>query len=334
VSGRARQRLRVGPRTPLVRRARRPTRLRPILLKLGGEILDGPQRVQTVGRAIAGLQGAEPLVVVHGGGKDVDTALARVGIAKQQVDGLRITDEATLDVVVSVLAGLVNTRLVAAVAAAGGDGVGLTGADAAIGVVAKAAPHLATNGTEVDLGRVGIPTGGMPPHLLVELCQRGYIPIVASIGMSRSGELYNVNADTFAAYLAAALGARRLVIAGGTAGVLDARGDTIPTLDLAGVDRLVKAGTVTAGMIAKLSACREALAGGVREVLIANGHDLAGLTQVVRQGSRASVTGYTQLRRRRSPPGTQRANDLIPGSQRVLSEQAFSVHPVLSRRPL
>jgi acetylglutamate kinase len=271
-----------------------------IVLKLGGELLESPQRTEAIGAAIAALGRDNPLVVVHGGGRDIDAALARAGIAKRQVDGLRFTDEATLDVVVSVLAGLVNTRLVAAVTAAGGDGIGLTGADGAIGLVQKAEPHAATDGSRVDLGRVGTPVWGQPLHLLSDLYLRGYVPIIATIGVSQSGQLYNVNADTFAAHIASALAAQRLVIAGGTAGVLDEYGKSIRTLDLAAVDRLVRAGTATAGMIAKLSACRDAVAHGVREVFIANGHDLAGLTQLVRHGSRASVAGFTQVRQRHS----------------------------------
>lgn len=271
---------------------------RPIVLKLGGELLEDSGGIQAIGSAIAGLQGGQPLIVVHGGGKDIDSALARVGIAKKQVDGLRITDEATLDIVVSVLAGHVNTRLVAAVTAAGGDGVGLTGADSAIGLVEKAPHHVATTGDRVDLGRVGTPAGRQVPRLIADLCRGGYIPVVASIGMSRSGELYNVNADTFAAHLAGAIGAQRLVVAGSTAGVLDESGRTIPALDLDGIEELVRAGTATAGMIAKLSACRDALAHGVREVLIVNGRNLAEMTQLVRQGPRAGTDGYTQVKRK------------------------------------
>jgi len=281
---------------PKARRATGDSRAgRPVVLKLGGELLETAQRTEAVGSAIAGLRGGNPLVVVHGGGRDIDAALTRAGIAKRQVDGLRITDEATLEIVVSVLAGIVNTRLVAAVSTAGGAGVGLTGADAAIGLVEKAAPHAATDGTDVDLGRVGTPVKGQPLDLLSELCRRGYIPIVATIGMSRSGDLYNVNADTFAAHVAGALGAQRLIVAGGTAGVLDEHGETISTLDPAAVDRLISAGTATAGMIAKLFACRDALALGVDEVLIANGRDLSGLTRLVRHGFRAGEAGCTQM---------------------------------------
>lgn len=281
--------------------SRREAEVRPVVLKLGGELLETPQRTRVVGSAIAALRGGDPLVVVHGGGKDIDAALARVGIAKRQVDGLRITDDATLEVVTSVLAGLVNTRLVAAVCAAGGEGVGLTGADATIGLVEKAEPHTATDGSTVDLGRVGIPVGSRTPHLLTELCRHGYIPIVATIGISRSGELYNVNADTFAAHLAGTLRAERLVIAGGTPGVLDERGQTIPALDGAAVGRLISARTATAGMIAKLSACRDAVAHGVREVFIANGQDFAGVSKLVRCGGRAAVAGCTRITHSRAP---------------------------------
>jgi acetylglutamate kinase len=132
----------------------------------------------------------------------------------------------------------------------------------------------------------------------MDLCRGGYIPVVASIGSSRSGELYNVNADTFAAHLAGVIGAQRLVFAGGTSGVLDEAGRTIATLDLDGIEQLVTAGTATAGMIAKLSAAREALVNGVREVLIVNGRNLGALTQLVRQGSRAVAGEYTQVRRK------------------------------------
>lgn len=267
---------------------------RPVVLKLGGELLEEPGRAQAVAAAIAGLS-SDPLVVVHGGGKDIDAAMARAGISRRQVDGLRVTDEATLEVVVAVLAGTVNTRLVAGVGAAGGAAVGLTAADAGVSLVEKAAPHVTADGTRVDLGRVGIPVDDGPPQLLLDLCRHGYVPIVASIGAGRSGELYNVNADTLAAHLAAAVGATRLVIAGGTAGVLDTDGTTIPRLDLGGIDDVIAAGTATAGMIAKLSACRDAVRRGVSEVLITSGHDLAAVAALVREGRRSGGSGYTVI---------------------------------------
>ena len=112
----------------------------PVVLKLGGELLEHPQDVQHIAEGIAALAARSALVVVHGGGKEIDAALATAGIPRQQVDGLRVTDARTLDVVVSVLAGAINTRLVAAVRKAGGKPVGLTGADASVVTVRRATP--------------------------------------------------------------------------------------------------------------------------------------------------------------------------------------------------
>src|SRR4030095_2364876 len=119
---------------------------RPLVLKFGGELLEDRATLATVAAAIRSIAARMPLVVVHGGGKEIDAALKTAGIAKQQVDGLRITDRATLDVVVSVLAGSVNTRFVAALNAAGVPAVGLTGADAKSGLADIAPPHEAGAG--------------------------------------------------------------------------------------------------------------------------------------------------------------------------------------------
>src|SRR4029450_3971739 len=145
------------------------------------------------------------LVVVHGGGRDIDGALARAGLAKRKVDGLRITDEATLEVVVSVLAGTVNTRLVAAMTTAGVPAVGLTGADGGWGLAEPAPPHRAVDGRMVNLGRVGVPVENADTRLLTILLQNGFVPIIACIGIGRDGDLFNVNADTFASHLATQL---------------------------------------------------------------------------------------------------------------------------------
>jgi acetylglutamate kinase len=265
----------------------RPTGVPPALLKLGGELLEDPGHVRALSAVVAQVSRTVPLVIVHGGGREIDAALARAGIQKRQVDGLRITDEPTLDVVVSTLGGLINTRLVAALSAAGVPAVGLTGADAALGPVRAAAKHLSTSGQSVDLGRVGEPVGTGRPRLLDDLCARGYVPTVASLGAASDGQLFNVNADTLAAHLAARLHAPRLVIAGGTAGVLGSRGDTIPTLSLAELDAFVASGGATAGMVAKLHACREAIQNGVREVFVADGRDLHSLAAILLGDSRA-----------------------------------------------
>jgi len=251
---------------------------RPLVLKFGGELLEDRAHLTEVVSAVAAIAGAgSPVAIVHGGGKEIDAALQVAGIETRQVDGLRITDEPTLDVVVSVLAGAVNTRAVAALNVAGVPAVGLTGADGLCGLSAAAPPHRAVDGRVVDLGRVGVPEGDADLRLLHTLTADRFVPVIACIGIGRDGRLLNVNADTFAGHLAARLGARRLVIAGTTPGVLDAAGATLPTLGADAIARLVRDGTATAGMVAKLRACEHALAGGVDDVVIVDGRDRAAL---------------------------------------------------------
>ncbi len=245
-----------------------------IVLKLGGELLESADGLARMAKGIAALAGAVQLTVVHGGGREIDAALAASGIPKRQVDGLRVTDAATLNVVIGVLAGSINTRLVAGVRRAGGRPVGLTAVDAQVAVMKRAAPIVSTVGDTVDLGLVGTPVGRARPALLADLMGRGYVPIVACVGATARGDLLNVNADTLASHLAVGLRASRLVIAGGTAGVLDAEGRTIARVTLAETARLVRQGTASKGMVAKLQACRDAVRGGVGDVVIGNGHDL------------------------------------------------------------
>jgi acetylglutamate kinase len=251
-----------------------------VVLKVGGELVEDAASMTTMARVIVRASRSRRLVVVHGGGKAIDAALALAAIPRHQVDGLRITDERTLEVVVAVLAGSINTRLVAAINAAGGRAVGLTGADAGIGLVAPARPHRATNGELVDLGLVGEPIPGMGAPLIDTLCRHGFVPVIACIGAAKDGRLFNVNADTLAASLAARVKAMRLVIAGGTAGVLDPAGQTIADLSADASDDLVRSGTASAGMVAKLRATRGALEAGVGEIAIIDGRSPR-LTQVV-----------------------------------------------------
>jgi acetylglutamate kinase len=247
-------------------------------LKIGGELLEDRAHLASVVGAVTAIAAAgSPLVIVHGGGKEIDAALKLAGIEKRQVEGLRITDQATLDVVVSVLAGAVNTRVVAALNASGVAAVGLTGADASCGLSAAAPPHRTVDGRVVDLGCVGVPDQGADMHLLHTLTAAHFVPVIACIGLGRDGRLFNVNADTFAGHLAARLGARRLVVAGTTPGVLGAGGETLPVLGADAVSRLVGDGTATAGMIAKLRACEHALAAGVDDVVIVDGRDRTAL---------------------------------------------------------
>ena len=240
------------------------------VLKLGGELLDDRAAIGAAASAIVRLAGKGALVVIHGGGRAIDAELRRRGVTPRFADGLRITDAETLDAVVTVLAGRTNTQLVAAVSAAGGKAVGLTGADAQLGLCSPAAPIRTQSGEIVDLGLVGEPAR-CDGSFLRELLDWGYLPVLASIGTTEHGVLLNINADTFAAHLAATLGASRLIIAGATAGVLDAAGGTIAVMTWEDVDAMTAAGTAHSGMVAKLAACRAAAARGVGTVTIVDG---------------------------------------------------------------
>jgi acetylglutamate kinase len=251
---------------------------RPLLIKFGGELLEDRARLATVVDSVREISRHEPVVIVHGGGKEIDAALKASGIEKRQVDGLRITDEESLEIAVAVLAGTINTRFSAALNAAGVAAAGLTGADARIGLVVPAPLHQSVDGRTVDLGRVGIPTDDAETRLIHELLRARFVPVIACVGADARGNLFNVNADTFAGSLAPRIGARRLVIAGTTPGVLDDSGMTVPLADAVDITRLVNSGTATAGMIAKLRACEQALAGGVDDVVIVDGCDSTALT--------------------------------------------------------
>jgi acetylglutamate kinase len=252
-----------------------------LVLKLGGELLETPADRARIAALAAEVASHRPLVIVHGGGRAIDAELDRRAIAPKKIDGLRITDRATLDVVVSVLAGTSNTELVAALVAVGVPAIGLTGVDAGLGRATRSATHRSTSGTIVYLGEVGDPAD-IDPSLIELLLVHGYVPVLASLGIAETGSalapgILNVNADVMACRIAASLGAGDLVIAGGTAGVLDDNAESIPTLDATGIDQVIASGTATAGMVAKLSACRTALFEGVASVRIIDGKALDAL---------------------------------------------------------
>jgi acetylglutamate kinase len=252
----------------------------PLVLKLGGELLESAADRGRIAALAAAVASHRPLVVVHGGGRAIDAELDRRAIAPKKVDGLRITDRPTLDVVISVLAGTSNTELVGALVAEGVPAVGLTGVDAGLGRALRTGSHRSTAGAVVDLGFVGHPSD-TDPSLIELLLVHGYVPVIASLGITESSggkpaEILNVNADVMACRIAAALGGSDLVIAGATAGVLDAQGESIAMLDAAGIDQVISSGTATAGMVAKLSSCRTALLEGVTSVRIIDGRALDG----------------------------------------------------------
>lgn len=249
-----------------------------LVLKLGGELIEAPADRARIAAAAARISRERPLVIVHGGGRAVDAAMARQGIEPRKVDGLRVTDEATLEVVTAVLRGVANTRLVAALIGEGVSAVGLSGVDAGIAPARRLSAHRTSTGADVDLGLVGDPEA--PDTSLLELLLlNGHVPVIASLGIEAGAgpeswpvaTVLNVNADVMACRIAAELGNAELVIAGTTPGVLDAGGRTIPELDLAGIDAAIDDATASAGMVAKLLSCRAALAGGVARARIVDG---------------------------------------------------------------
>ncbi len=238
----------------------------PLVLKLGGELIETAAARAALAQMTRDLQARRPLVIVHGGGRAIDAELARRGILPKKVDGIRITDAPTLEAVVAVLAGTANTDLVAALVMAGVRAVGLTGVDAGMGEARR----------QPDLGLVGDPAD-VDPSLVELLATQDYVPVVACLGIESgpSGAgILNVNADVMACRLAAALGAD-LVLAGTTPGVLDPAGALLPTVTVADMATLIDDGTATAGMVAKLLACRAALEDGVPVVRLVDGRQFA-----------------------------------------------------------
>ena len=156
------------------------------VLKLGGELIESAADLARTADAVAEIAAGRPLAIVHGGGRAIDAELAARGIAPDKRDGIRVTDAATLDVVVSVLAGKANTTLVAALASRGVRAVGLTGADAALGLSTRVPSMTTAGGDAVDPGLVGQPVPADGTRLVNDLCAAGYVPVIASMSSRRA----------------------------------------------------------------------------------------------------------------------------------------------------
>ena len=234
------------------------------VVKLGGSLLENRALRHAALEAIAvAWTSGKRSIVVHGGGKRIDAMLAALDIPKKVQGGLRVTDAETLDVVVSILSGLVNKTLVAELRGRGIRASGISGAD---GDTLWAEFHEAVEG--VDLGFVGR-VARCDPTLLQAVLGAGFLPLVASVALGREGTLLNVNADSAASALAGALGANRLVFLTDVEGVKDANGEVIARLEARAARELLASPAVTGGMKPKLRAALEALDAGVSEVIIA-----------------------------------------------------------------
>src|SRR6266849_2767861 len=233
-----------------------------ILVKYGGHAMGG--NGDPFARDIVLLKqvGINP-IVVHGGGPQIGQMLQRLGIKSRFVDGLRVTDRETMEVVEMVLAGTINKQLVAAINAAGGCAVGLTGKDGGL-IRAKKIER------GVDLGFVGEPER-IDDRVLATFRQSDIIPVIAPIGVGAAGETYNINADTVAGAVAAAVKARRFLLLTDVSGVLDAEHRLITELTAADARRLIADGTISGGMIPKVETCLAAVEGGVEAAVIVDG---------------------------------------------------------------
>lgn len=234
-----------------------------VLVKLGGTLLDSPERRQGLAGQIAAAA-AQPdieMVVVHGGGKQMTRYLAERGIESRFVNGLRVTTPETLDAVLKVFAGSVNHELVASLNRAGALAVGLSGIDALLAEAEQMDP---------ELGAVGRVTKANA-RLLTLLTANRYLPVVACVAGDRLGRVYNVNADQMAVACAAAFGAAQLIFLTDVPGVLSAAENVMPVLTVEEGGRLIADRVATGGMQAKLEAATAALRAGVEQVRIASG---------------------------------------------------------------
>jgi acetylglutamate kinase len=246
-----------------------------VVIKYGGHAMGEEQLARDFAKDVVLLeQTAINPVVVHGGGPQIATMLGRLGIKSQFAAGLRVTDAATMEVVEMVLAGSINKQIVGYINEAGGKAVGLCGKDGNMVIARKVNRHVvdpqSRRAEEVDLGFVGEPEK-VDVTVLNQILGRELIPVLAPIAISAQGETYNVNADTFAGYIAGALKAKRLLLLTDVPGVLDKSNALINELSVDEARRLIADGTISGGMIPKVETCITALEQGVEGVVILDG---------------------------------------------------------------
>ena len=237
-----------------------------IVVKFGGHAMVDPALTESFAADIALLRqvGMRP-IVVHGGGPQIAQMLERLNVKTQAVDGLRITDEPTMEIVEMVLAGKINKDVVTALNKAGGTAVGLSGKDGRLLLAEKI-----QRDDGVDLGFVGQPKH-VNTAVIEAIRDAGLIPVIAPIGVDENGQGYNINADTAAGAIAAALKAERLIMLTDVDGVKDKAGELVSEIRRADIAGLVKDGTVSGGMIPKLEMCAAAVTSGVGAAVIQNG---------------------------------------------------------------
>ncbi len=246
-----------------------------IVVKYGGHAMGDITVAESFARDIVLLKqiGIQP-VVVHGGGPQIGQMLDRLKIQSSFIDGLRVTDKATVEIVEMVLSGSINKEIVALIAGAGGMALGLSGKDG--GLITARKLQRTTKDPEshiervLDLGFVGEPTH-VDIKVLKLLESAGIIPVVAPIGICEKGETYNINADTAAGAIAGALSATRLLMLTDTAGVLDKDKKVVPEITVEAARSMIADGTIYGGMIPKIETCLAAVEAGVEAAVILDG---------------------------------------------------------------
>ncbi len=246
-----------------------------VVVKYGGHAMGEERLAAQFGSDIALLKqvGMNP-VVVHGGGPQINAMLKRLAINSTFVDGLRVTDEAMVQVVEMVLAGTVNKHVAGLINQAGAMAVGICGKDGGLIRARKLRRTTRDPGSQIermlDLGFVGEPES-VDVRVIHALTGAGLIPVIAPVGMGEDGQTYNINADTVAGAIAGALGATRLLMLTDVPGVLDADKKLIPELTIADVHKGIADGVITGGMIPKVENCVEAVLAGVKGAVILDG---------------------------------------------------------------
>jgi acetylglutamate kinase len=245
------------------------------VIKYGGHAMGDEKLADSFARDIVLLKqiGINP-IVVHGGGPQIGEMLKRLDIKSDFVDGLRVTDAVTVGIVEMVLSGKINKEIVTAINQAGGVAVGLSGKDGNL-VVAKKLTRTKRDPDSniekvLDLGYVGEPVL-VNPHVLQVFRNSDIIPVIAPVGVGSEGETYNINADTVAGVIAAAVKAARLYLLTDVAGVLDKSGELIADMTISRVHELIADGTISGGMIPKVETCLTAVEGGVEAAVILDG---------------------------------------------------------------
>ena len=245
------------------------------VIKYGGHAMGDTTLASAFARDIVLLKqvGIEP-VIVHGGGPQIGAMLERLKIKSEFIDGLRVTDEATVEIVEMVLSGSINKQIVSSINAAGGRAVGLSGKDGGLMSVRKLRRTRRETDSNIekilDLGFVGEPSR-VDPELLNTLTRSDIIPVIAPIGIGDDGATYNVNADTAAGAIASALEATRLLMLTDVAGVMDKDGELIADMGVDHARQLIAEGTISGGMIPKVETCIDAVEKDVEASVIMDG---------------------------------------------------------------